>query len=416
MDTTDIKDEIKDEKKGNKKLKTIIIVILTLIVVPLTIMSLIYNNNKNFENRINTMLTRMPGVLGEHFKNYPTESEKNEKINYLASHYIKLDPSISADKIYIIKKDDEKLYFDLIRSMNSISTSKTEDIVLKIRNLELRKDLLFSAYDEAQEDERAQLLSEVSRLEKQDILTTVLEIEKRFSDRDFLKILNEMKNDKIGEILYYTDFDIRGYIVDTFDNSKRTTIEGILYEKTNEENMLTDLAKLYETKPVETAIGAIGDTETYSIEKLGTIYKNLSVLKSAELLSNIKDEKFIEELFTAIMREEELTKSNTNITRDISQSMEFLNEYQTKIKDLVVIYEKMSPANVAKIVERMMDNTETITSFELSTEKFYELSDSVIIVDVLSKMKNPTLSKVFDFMEADKASKITQLLAKPKEI
>lgn len=411
MDITNIEEET---KKGNKRSKTIVIIILTLVVVPLAIMTLIYNNNKSFENRINAMLTKMPGIMGEYFRNSPTESEKDEKIDYLANYFVKLDSNIAADKIYIMKKDDEKLYVDLIRSMNSISAPKAEEIVLKVRNIELRKDLLFSAYDEAREDEKGQFLSEVSRIERQDTLTTVLEIEKKFSNREFLKVLNEVRNDKMGEILYYIDFDIKSYVLDTFESDKRTVIEGIIYEKTNEANMLIDIAKLYETKPIDIAVKAIGNTENYSIQKLGTIYKNLSVLKSAELLSNIKDEKFIEELFTAIMREEELTKSGTNITRDISQGMEFLNEYQAKIKDLVIIYGKMSPDKVAKIVEKMMNNNTTITSFELNTEEIYELSDRVIIVDVLSSMKNQTLSKVFDFMEADKASQITQLLARPK--
>ncbi|WP_143598530.1 hypothetical protein [Tissierella sp. P1] len=140
----------------------------------------------------------------------------------------------------------------------------------------------------------------------------------------------------------------------------------------------------------------------------------MSVLKSAELLSNIKDEKFIEDLFASIMREEKLTNSDTNITGDISKAMEFLNEYGNKVKDLVAIYEKMSPDKVAKIVEQMIKNNDTITSFELSSEEVYELSDSSIIIDVLSQMKNQTLSKVLDFMEPDKASQITRLLAKPK--
>lgn len=211
------------------------------------------------------------------------------------------------------------------------------------------------------------------------------------------------------------DSDIKDYILNTFNSNKRTIIEGIIYEKENEINTLTDIAKVYDTKPVEVSINVIGNTDNYSMDKLGVIYKNLSILKSAELLSNVKDEKFIEDLFKSIMREEQLIKSDTNITKDISRTMEFLNEYGKKVKDLVAIYEKMSPEKVAKIVERMMNNTGTITSFELNSENILELSDSVIIVDVLSKMKNQTLSKVLDFMEPDKASQITRLLAKPKE-
>ncbi|WP_406242154.1 MotE family protein [Tissierella carlieri] len=401
-------------KKDNKLSNIVIILLISLIAIPLAIVGLIYNTNKNFKNDVNNLLSKMPGSVGEHFRNYPTEVEKSEKIDYLSSYFINLDANTAADKMYIIKKDDEKLYIDILRVMNSISIPKTEEIVLKIRNMELRKDLLFSLYDDAQKEEKERFLSEVSRVEKQDIMTSLLETEKRFSDREFLKILAEIKTDKLGEVLYYIDSDIRNYILDTFKEDKKMLVEAIIYEKTNEVNTLIDIAKVYETKPIDVAIDAIGNTNNYSLYKLGIIYKNLSVLKSAELLSNIKDEKFIEDLFASIMREEKLTNSDTNITGDISKAMEFLNEYGNKVKDLVAIYEKMSPDKVAKIVEQMIKNNDTITSFELSSEEVYELSDSSIIIDVLSQMKNQTLSKVLDFMEPDKASQITRLLAKPK--
>lgn len=403
--------------QNNKKRKTskiLMILFVSLIIIPIAIISLIYNSNKNFKNSVNKLLWNMPGSIGEHFRNYPTEIEKSEKINYLSNYYISLDSNIAADKMYIIKKDDEKLYTEIVRGMNSISVPKTEEIVIKVRNMELRKDLLFSIYDDAQKEEKERFLSEVTRFEKQDILTSLLEIEKRFSDREFLKIIDEVKVDKLGQVLYYVDVDIRNYILDTFKSDKKIVLESIIYEKTKDVKTLIDIAKVYETKPIDASVSAIGNTNNYSLDKLGIIYKNLSVLKSAELLSNIKDEKFIEELFAAIMREEELTKSDTSVTGDISKAMEFLNEYGSKVKDLVAIYEKMSPDKVAKIVEQMIKNTSTITSIELNSEEIYELSDNIIIIDVLLKMKNQTLSKVLDFMEPDKASQVTRLLAKPK--
>ena len=217
--------------QNNKKRKTskiLIIVFVSLIAIPIAIISLVYNSNKNFKNSVNKLLWNMPGSIGEYFRNYPTEIEKNQKINYLSNYYINLDSNIAADKMYIIKKDDEKLYTEIVRDMNAISVPKTEEIVIKVRNMELRKDLLFSIYDDAQKEEKESFLSEVTRFEKQDILTSLLEIEKRFSDREFLKIINEVKVDKLGEVLYYVDADIRNYILDTFKPNKKMFIEGTI--------------------------------------------------------------------------------------------------------------------------------------------------------------------------------------------
>lgn len=405
---------INNKKKSKTGIKILIILIIAFIIVPLGIVSLIYNNNKNFQAGVNNILSKLPGSVGEHFRNYPTEIERNDKIIYLSNYFLNLDPSVASDKIYIIKKEDEKLYVKLIKEMNDISSKKTEDIVAKVRNIELRKDLLFSIYDDALKDEKEKFLQEVLRIEKQDILTTLLEVEKRFKDKEFLMILDELRLDKLVEVLYYTDVDYRDYILNSFTLDKRTTIEGMIFEKDNEINTLIEIAKYYETKPIDVALKAIGNTENYSIDKLSIIYKNLSISKSAELLSNIKDEKFIEELFASIVHEDNLRHNDNNITNDINRAMEFYNEYNSKIKDLVIIYEKMSPDNVAKIVEKMIKNTNTITMMKLSSEEVIELSDSVMIIDVLSKMKNQTLAKVLDFMEPDKASQVTRLLAKPK--
>lgn len=404
-----------EKKKSKKGYKIAIILVIVLVAIPLAIVSFFYNNNKTFQIKVKGFLTKMPGAVGEHFRNYPTEVERNEKIDYLSRYFLDIDSNISADKIYIIKKDDEKLYTDLVRVMNSISTAKAQEIIIKVRNIELRKDLLFSLYDDAQKDENEQFLSEVSRIEKQDLLISLVEVEERYSDREFLSMLDNLSTEKLSEILFYTNPEIKNYILNIFKANKRTLVERAILEKTTSKNTLIDIAKLYETKPIEMAVNVIGNTDTYSMNKLGIIYSNLSVLKSAEILTNVKDEKFLEELFSSIIREETLTSSDTNITTDISSSMEFVNDYNSKIKDLVAIYEKMSPSSVAKIVEGMMGSTNTISSLELNSEKIYELSDSVIIVDLLSKMKNQTLSKVLDFMEPDKASQITQLLAKPKE-
>jgi flagellar motility protein MotE (MotC chaperone) len=411
-------ESLKETSKRKKVYKIITIVIISIIIVPLSIISVVYFNNKTFKNKVNNALGKTPGALGDYFRNYPTETERIDKKTYLANYYLNLDTNIAADKIYIIKKNDEELYVDIIKIMNSITSSKTEDIVGKVRNIELRKDLLFSIYDEVQKEKENEILGEVSRLDKQDLLITIKEVEKRYEEEmDYInnlsKILYFMREDKTAEILYYIDPRIKDQVLGSFDPKKSSNVEAAILKKTIEENKLEDLAKLYEAKPVDIAIKEIGNIEGYSINQLAKVYKNLSILKSAEILSKINDENFTEELFSAIRREEELNKDEISIAPEISRSIEFVSEYQQKITDLVAVYEKMGPDKVAKIVEKMMVNDKTVTSLEIDANPIYEISDRLIIVDVLTRMKNQTLSKVLNYMEADKASQITQLLAKP---
>lgn len=411
MDDTNQKEPVK-KKKG---LRLALILIVSLVITPLLIASLVYSSNRAFRDNANNILSKMPGSIGGYFSNYPTEEEKNKKILYLADHYIKLDTSVAVDKLYIIKKEDENLYINLIKRMNETSTSKTEEIVIKIRDMELRKDLLYSTYEEAREEKQVGFLDEVSRFERQETLLSVEEIESKFSDPLFLEILNELKLEKTSDLLYYVDFDIRNYILDTFKMDKKEAIDKLILQKSRKENNLVDIAKLYETKPLEESIKVLGNTENYSIEDLALIYRNLSNMKAATLLSEIKDEEFIENLFIEIRKQDIIVKAENNTTEDISKALEFLNDYNKKIKELVGVYGKMEATQVANIIEKMVASTETTSSLELNGEQVYAISDRLIIIDVLSNTRSQTLSKILGVMDADKASRITSLLAQPEK-
>lgn len=410
--------ESTEKPKKKKVSKIILILIIALVIVPLGVGSVVYNTNKSFRDKMNTKLIKAPGFVGKYFRNYPTESEKQDKKTYLANYYLSLDPSRAADKIYIVKKNDEELFDDIIKIMNGMSPNKTSEILKLVRSIELRKDLLFSIYDEIQEEKQNQLKDEISRLEKNDILVSINEIEKRVAEESgYLEklpsIINFMNEDKASSILCYLDENIVDTVLSKLEDEKKSKLQNGMLIKEIEDKKLRDLASLYEAKPLDTAIEEIGNEETYSMDKLGSIYMNLSVKKAAEILSNVEDDNFTEEIFTAIRREEQLKKVEDSKTIDISEAIQFVSEYNRKIDELVGIYEKMSPDAIAKIVENMMDNTKTVTSLEINSTPIYEISDSTIILDVLSRMKKPTVSKIINNMSTKKATQLTQLLAKP---
>ena len=404
---------INETKKRSPKLRFLIILLIVLLLIPISILTLFYNLNQTFKRNANEFLSKMPGAVGNYFANIPTEMERREKIQYLSEYYLELDPNTAAEKIYILKKDDEKLYVELIKSMNSISFTKTEEIINRIRNMELRKDLLFSVYEEVLKEEEEKFLSEVTRIENQDIILSIREIENNYSDRDFLRVLEEVNIDTLGEILYYVDSDLQDYILSSFNHSKKNAILSVINRKNKEIIDLEEIAKVYETKPIDVAIDILGNTDTYSMDELAIIFSNLSVLKSSEILSNVEDENFIQDLFSSIIRYEGLRNSELNITQNISKGIEFFNEYSEKINDLVMIYDKMSPERVAKIVESMIGNTNPIASLELEEENILEISDRDIIIDVLSKLRKQNQSRILDYMEPETASHLTRLLASP---
>ena len=409
-------ENIKQKKSWKVRLMLIILVIILL----LSILTFLYFNNKSFNSKANNILSKLPGALGEYFYSSSDSDDVDSeyKKEYLANHFLSLDSNTAADKLYIIKGEDEKLYAEIIRIMNSNSPTKTSEIITIVRNREQSKNILSSIYDEVKDSNESKFLDEVNRLENQDLLNTINEITKRVEkDKEFRDNISEiftvMDEEKAAEILYYLDESLKDDILFSLEDNIRSTIEAKLSAKKAEYLKLVDLASLYEVKPVETAVEEIGNTEIYTIDELGTIYRNLSILKSAEILSKVDDDDFIQELFNSIRKQEELSGDEKSITGEISKTIQFMSEYNKKIDDLVSVYEKMNPNKVAKIVEKMMENDTTVTHLEIFSESAYEITDSTIVIDVLSRMGNKTLSSIMNYISTDKASKLTQMLVEP---
>lgn len=403
--------------KQKKSWKVRLILVLVLIILPLSILTFLYFNNKSFKSKANSLLSKLPGALGEYFYSSSDDVDEEYKKEYLANHFLSLDPDVAADKLYIIKKEDDKLYAEIIRIMNSNSPTKTGEIITMVRDREQRKDILSSIYDEVKGGKESKFLDEVNRLENQDLLNTINEVTKRMEeDKEFRDNISEiftvMDEGRAVDILYYIDESLKDDILYSLDDNKRSVMETKLSARRTQYLKLADLASLYEVKPIETTVEEIGNTEMYTIDELGTIYRNLSVLKSAEILSKVDDD-FVQELFDSIRKQEELSGEEESITGEISKTIQFMAEYNKKIDDLVSVYEKMNPNKVAKIVEKMMDNDTTVTQLEIFSEPAYEISDATIVIDVLSRMGNKTLSNVMNYISTDKASKLTQMLVEP---
>ncbi|HEY4543637.1 MAG TPA: hypothetical protein VIG40_03240, partial [Tissierellaceae bacterium] len=305
-----LKIEDSNKKKGKKK-----ILILVFVLLPILTILIYMASTKVLKGSSKGFLTSLPGPIGRHFQKVPTEAENQNRVNYLADYFLSEEASVSADKMYIIKKEDEKVYRKILRQMNIKSPEKTEEVVLKIRDLELRKDLLMSVYDDVKEDKRNKFRSEVSRIESQETLLSKMEIESKFAIKEFQETIKSMKPQSLAKILYFVDPTTSSYIIGLFDNNTRTEINTELNKIGVERENLKDLAKYYETKTVDEAIEFIGNTDTYTIEELAIIYNNMSVAKSSEILSKVKDGEFIENLFLNIKKEEELLGTNYNIAR-----------------------------------------------------------------------------------------------------
>lgn len=403
------------KEKKTSKFKIVIVVIVVLVF--LAGMTFAYFKIPSLNSKINSLIGRLPWISSRGNQSSLPEGVTSEKLDDLADYYLSIDMEEAADKLYLIKKDDEMLYSSLIRLMNKKSATKTGELIKLVRNLEGRDDLLVALHDELTKEKQSKLNEEVSKLEGQDLSITLRQIEVLLSSdnkhrEELADIFNKMDENILANIMYYLDEEFQEQIYSLLPESKRSSLESQVLSISSKKLQLKDLASLYESKPIAAAIKEIGNTELYSLEELGVIYSNMSILKSAEILSNIKDDDFIKDVLASIRREDSLNNQESTANK-ITEAIEFLKEYNQKINELAKVYEQMSPDKVALITEKMINNNNTVTALQWDSEPVFEVTDAVIITDVLSKLKDKTISRIINSMSTDNAHKLTQMLAKP---
>ncbi|MBS4536051.1 hypothetical protein GOQ29_10540 [Clostridium sp. D2Q-14] len=379
----------------NEKLKVILIIIIVFVLIPLSILTILYNTSNGFKIEANKYLRNMPGKVGDYFNQYPTNKELNDKILYIAEYYSFMDSDAAADKLYIIKEDDEELYHQIIKQMNKLSSDKTEEVLTKIRDIELRKNLLISVYDEIVSTKENELLEDVKKIEGMDLLVAKNLILQYYNDENFERvndIFNIISIDKAVDLIYYFEDDIYDYIFNNLENDRKIKIDTDLTEKELENEKLISKSEIYQVNDNADIIEEIGNTDNYNYNQLAIIYLNLTVEKSSEILSQIEDKEFLEELFSEMKNIELLNAIKDPKTVKIASEIENIKEYNAKINDLVKIYQKMSSNAVSSIIEKMFKD------------------DPELAIDLIGSMSEAKMAEILNYVDTDIANQISKEL------
>lgn len=410
-------EEVAEKKSPVKKVLLIIFV-----VIPLVIVLLLYVFNSNFKNSANNLLKKVP-VVRDIVGSFPTEEELADREQTIAKHYIEdLDIKSAADKLYIVKKEDDKLYRSLTARMDKLSPDKTKSILEEVRNLELRKDLVANLYEDVEDEKTINIEELTAKLEAMGTRVAVEEINRGdiVTEEDFMQTLVHMNDEAAVDILYYLDGGARSNILFKLSNEnmkRKKELQSLLNTKRVDEEELNftavKMAEMYSVKKPEESIEEIGNDEDYSLDLLSRVYMNLPPAKSAEILIHAEeeDEEFLTELFASIRQKEELLGMDESIGVDINNIMAYLNEYNEKVDDLTEVYDKMEEEPTARTLEQLLQNKEEITVFTIDEQEGYKLSDYTVAIDIMKRLKNNKLAKIFAYMTPEQKAQITKILA-----
>lgn len=415
-------DKTKKTEKTEKGLgigKILLVVFMVFIITPLLIFGIIYYTNDNVRMEANKVLITLPGPLGEHFRTYPTKGEIDKQKISIAQYLVEIDNSRAIDKLTLIKNEDEVLYNDIIKLMLRLKPDKAKTIIDEIRKNLIKKDILLRTVDQIEQEKEKETMDKAKYYESISPITAMNEVESAIENNEMTyselaDVFQNINDEKAAYLLQYIDENKRENIINNFAfDEKKNSIRVLLSTMKDKEANLKNTAEIYSTENPEELVGVIGNTETYSIDELAVIYKNIGLKKAAQVLSKINDEELIHELVNVIKEREILSSGEDLLTNDLLKAYKVYRDFDKNVAELTSIYEKMSDGQIAELIKRMIRISSGRENYPLNNGETITISDEDIALSILSKFNERKLAAILTNLDSNLATEITKKLSMP---
>ncbi|QUH20837.1 hypothetical protein [Alkaliphilus sp. B6464] len=393
----------REEFKEKSFIKTLSIMLISFIALPLIIMGIMYFGNENFKDNANKILSGLPGSIGSYFQSIPTKNEREQLKKNIAKHYVDLDQSRIVDKLLIVKGEDEELFKDLLILMSKENPNKMKKVKEDLRLLNLKNDPINRILSEIDKDSEEKINSLQKYYTSLTLSKGVQEIERTYASNEIsvdelVNLFQNLKPDQASKYLFYLDVELGRQIKYKLPSSSLRNIEKKLQELETKQQKLFALALAYENKSLDEAVAELGNLKIYSIEELAFIFKELTIVKSSRILSEVDDNDFMLTLFDEINQLQELLKETPNISPAIIKGVGIYKDYDKKIVELASVYEKTSIDELAKMLETMLNKNEVYQKYSLNDTEDIVFNEAQLVIDVLSKLKANKVAEVIKRM------------------
>ncbi|MBF8983095.1 hypothetical protein IZY60_06060 [Lutibacter sp. B2] len=414
--------KIKNEETKTLSLKKIIVIVtMIFILIPMIIVSSIYFTNENFRVYTNKYLKVLPGPVGKYFQGFPTPEEKEEQKRIVAQYLSDMDVQMASDKLTIIKKEDEKVYLDLVKMLTEIDAKQTTLILDSMRKNSVKKDVLISTIDQMNENQKKSFQDKAKYLETVSIVNAVEEVSEDLNSEfitynDMADIIGYMKEKSAINILRNLDKEMASRILSFYDSKeKKQKMREMLAKIQDRETELINFAKIYNSESPEKLVASMGNEDTYKIDELSILYRNMNMMKVAQVLTSIKDEDFVYRMLNQIKTDEILKNGDDKITKSIMQAVNVFREYDEKISELEKIYSKMEVEQIASIIENLFKSRNSEKKYVFDNGEILSISDKDIAISLLKKLKQKTVAEVLAKLDSNLSSQISKKLSLPNE-
>ncbi len=408
-----------NSEKGIGLGKIISIILMVFILMPILILGVIYFTNDGAKVEMNKYLSLLPGSFGEHFKAYPTKSELNENIQKIARYLIEIDNERAIDKLLLIKKEDEGLYSDVIKVMLQLDPRKTQNIVNSIRQSTVKEDIIINTISQIDEERKNKLEEKAQLFENLSTISAINKINYQIDNQEisFMELGNifESMDSKVAsQLLYYLNNNSKSSILKNIESENKTQeLERLISEIEDNKTRLNNIAQIYSTEAPDKLVPIIGNAETYKLDELATIYRNIDILKSARILSSISDDSFVFDLINSIKEQEILVNGNDNLTDDLIKALKIYRNFESNVKNLTAIYEKMDDAQIAELVTKLIVDSQSNKKYVLDSGQTIVLTDEDLAISVLNNFSDRKLANILTNLDNNLSSEISKKITYP---
>lgn len=437
-------------KDENKKKSNKIAIILSLVLAILLFVGIMYFANKNVQNTINKFLLKTP-LIGEQIRSKPTDKEVEAQKEKVANYYLDLSKERALDKLLLLKNEDSKIYSEILRKMRSFDYNKTTKLEEEIREYELARDFLQREVDAIEKENEENISQDAKYYSKLSLSQTINrmrdEIKLKGLDKiggegeeeisfyldtledddieyldKFKKTLDDMKIDRVAQILYYLNQDDNSLnevsnlnnfyliLMDGFGKEKRLEIEKAINDYKNELFALNQKSYLYSNMEAQKATTMLENQENFKLEELVFIFQDMPYYKAGEILAGFKENEYKNEILNLIADYENI-KTNRPMNKnriDIIAAINYFEDYNKNLLDLVSIYQKMSAQEIGKVLEEVIDS-----AILENNESVYKKSQEEQMLDVLRRLKPKFVSEILNTMQLEMKTELSKKIGLP---
>ena len=404
------------EIKKTSKWKAILAVVLAFLTVPLITFLITYYSNENFRHASNKYLSSFPGIMGRHFASMPTREEEEIIKRQIAKYYITFEEEKLVDKLMLLRNENQQLFNDLIPLLNRenpVKMSKVNDV---IRNTDLKSDVLQRILEDMNSDKAARLeaLTKYYTSLKQN--EAVKEIEKNYRNGDVTQeeltaLFSKLQDQQAANLLYYIEGDIQQDILFNMTINKRSDITKKMDALELKHYNMKELAVIYENKNAGELFSEIGSNDKYNSQDLALIYKGLSLKKSADVLAQSADKEFILGLYESISQIEDLLKEDRVLASNLSAAVQVLQNYETNLNELLLVYQKLTPKEMAGLIEQMLKSNQIYQRHQFENAEI-QFTQEQLVLDVLKRMKPAQVAKILGELSTPRSVELSNKLMK----